>query len=197
MDGMKEFPDKYFSLALCDPPYGLDIAKEKPRLSGRWNYKPKQWDSRCPDKNYFDELFRVSKNQVIFGGNYFPLPPSRYWIIWDKQQSVDNFADGEMAWTSFDKVVKFFRYSFVRNDEKIHITQKPVALYCWLLHNYAKPGDIILDTHVGSASSLIACEQMGFKYIGFEIDKEYYQAATERMQLILSQTEMFDRSNDS
>ena len=192
MVGMARYPDKYFDLAIVDPPYGLNIAKEKPRVSGRWNYAPKQWDNAVPNKSYFDELSRVSKNQIIWGGNYYNLPPSRCWVIWDKQQPVDNFADGEMAWTSFDKVVSFFRFSFMENKNKIHICQKPVALYKWLLTNYAKQGDKILDTHVGSASSLIACHDMGFDAVGFELDHDYFKQSTQRLHDFMAQQKIED-----
>jgi len=195
MVGMARYPDKYFDLAIVDPPYGLNIAKEKPRISGRWNYIPKQWDSSVPDESYFTELVRVSKNQIIWGGNYFALPPSRCWVLWDKQQPVDNFADGEMAWTSFDAVLSIFRFSFCLNRDKIHPTPKPVALYKWLLTNYAKPGDKILDTHVGSASSLIACHDMGFDAVGFELDPDYYKASKQRLEDFMAQPRLEEACN--
>ena len=181
MEYMKSLDDNAFELAIVDPPYGLNIAKEKPRKSGRWNYgQPREWDSLPPGEDYFKELFRVSKNQIIWGGNYFKLPPSRCWIIWDKQQPAKNFADGEMAWTSFDDLVKFFRFSFASNTGKIHITQKPIALYNWLLHHYAKPGDRILDTHLGSGSSAIAAHYKRFDFVGCELDSEYFEKAKNR-----------------
>lgn len=192
MDLMAGLPDKAFELAIVDPPYGINIAKEKPRKSGRWNYIPKQWDNATPKQEYFDELSRVSKNQIIWGGNYFPLPPSRCWIIWDKQQPVDNFADGEMAWTNFDEVVSFFRYSFSANKDKIHPTQKPVALYKWLLSKYAKPGDKILDTHGGSGSSAIACIDSGYQMTWIEKDEDYYDAAVNRVKEFARQPRLID-----
>lgn len=148
----------------------------------------KGWDLQRPDQNYFDELFRVSKNQIIWGGNYFVnfLQPSMGWIFWYKGQPNFSFSDGEFAYTSFKCKARIFHYARGKstiNDVHIHPTQKPVALYRWLLHHYAKPGQTILDTHVGSASSLIACEQMGFPYVGFEIDHEYYVAAVERLRV--------------
>lgn len=198
MIGMARYPDKFFDLAIVDPPYGLNIAKEKPRISGRWNYTPKGWDSKIPDKSYFDELFRVSKNQIIWGGNYFDLPPTRGFIFWYKNQPVPNFADGEFAWTSFDRVAKCFDYRYYGNLEgntsatdKIHPTQKPVALYKWILTNYAKPGNKILDTHMGSQSSRIAAYQMGFDYYGWEIDKEYFEAGNKRFKEQTAQTQLF------
>ena len=192
MEGMKQFPDKYFELAIVDPPYGIG-EKFKGGATGKMNFNEivnKDWD-KAPSKAYFDELFRVSRNQIIWGGNYFNLPPTRCLIVWDKQISEDfSLAMLEMAWTSFDKLAKIFRYSNPKGD-KIHPTQKPIKLYEWLLTNYAKQGDKILDTHVGSASSLIACHNYGFDYIGFEIDKEYYEAAKERLDAVKSQLTMF------
>ena len=135
---------------------------------------------------YFDELFRVSKNQIIWGGNYFPLPTNRCFLIWDKVQRID-MADCEYAWTSFSTSARIFTYARsniqgFRNPHRFHPTEKPIELYKWLLMNYAKQGDKILDTHVGSASSLIACYDMGFDYIGFEIDKDYYEMAQKRIE---------------
>ena len=191
MDLLSATPDKAFELSIVDPPYGINIAKEKPRVSGRWNYTPKAWDSEIPSQEYFRLLERVSQNRVIWGGNYFPLPPSRCWILWDKEQSVDNFADGEMAWTSFDRVVKFFRFSFAANKDKIHVTQKPVALYKWLLQNYAKPGQRILDTHFGSGSIAIAARALGFHVTACEKDEDYCRAAVERYKRETAQGDMF------
>lgn len=192
LEVMAQFSDKHFELAIVDPPYGLNIAKEKPRVSGRWNYTPKKWDEATPGPEYFEELCRVSQRQIIWGGNYFQLPPSRCWVIWDKEQSVDNFADGEMAWTSFDEVVKFFRLSFSANRDKIHVTQKPVALYKWLLSRYAKPGWRILDTHLGSGSHAIACHDAGLHLTACEIDADYFAAAVARIKRETSQTSLFD-----
>jgi len=192
MEGMKQFPDKYFELAIVDPPYGIGD-KFKGGKTGKMNFNEvvnKAWD-KIPDDEYFDELVRVSKNQIIWGGNYFDLPPTRCLIVWDKQISEDfSLAMLEMAWTSFDKLAKIFRYSNPKGD-KIHPTQKPVALYKWLLKNYANKGDKILDTHVGSASSLIACYQMNFDYIGFEIDKEYFEKAQKRIADEMAQISLF------
>ena len=190
MEGMKQFPDKYFELAIVDPPYGIARFGNRVELSNRICKEAKinKWDIK-PTQEYFDELFRVSKNQIIWGANNFTLPNTEYFIIWDKEQTVDNFASAEYAWTNCKMPAKVFRYSIhkVMSDRKadggkIHPTQKPVALYEWLLTNYAKPGDKILDTHVGSASSLIACENLGFKYVGFEIDTDYYNAAKKRLE---------------
>ncbi len=193
MEGMKQFPDKYFELAIVDPPYGIGD-KFKGGATGKMNFNEivrKGWDD-APSKEYFAELFRVSKNQIIWGGNYFGLPPTRCFIVWDKLISEDfSLAMAEMAWTSFDKLAKIFRMATPKDGSKIHPTQKPIALYKWLLKNYAKEGDKILDTHVGSASSLIACHDYGFEYIGFEIDPDYYKAAKERLEAVKNQVSMF------
>lgn len=194
MDGMAQFPDKFFELAIVDPPYGIGAGKEKPH-NGWKDYGIKHWDNESPDKAYFRELFRVSQNQIIWGANHFisKIPKDfSCFIIWDKGQRNFSLADGEMAWTSFKKAARIFNYSRARalQEGKIHPTQKPIALYEWLLAKYAKQGDKILDTHVGSASSLIACHQMGFEYWGFELDADYYRAATERLNKAKAQVSM-------
>lgn len=143
------------------------------------------WDFEPPSAEYWKELFRVSKNQIIWGGNYFPLPPTRGVIAWDKCQPWENFSQFELAWTSFDRPAALFRYANsggVNREPKIHPTQKPIALYTWLLKKYAKEDDKILDTHVGSASSLIACKKAGLRYAGFEKDEGYFRMARERME---------------
>ena len=159
------------------------------------------WDKTIPKKEYFDELFRVSKNQIVWGGNYFTefLPPKMAWVFWDKGTGANDFSDGELAWTSFNKALRKFFYSWVganakeKDDaDRIHPTQKPVALYEWLLNRYAKDGDVILDTHVGSGSSLIACHNTRHKYIGFEIDETYYKLASERIKTETAQMSIFD-----
>ena len=191
MDGMKEFPDKYFDLAIVDPPYGINITKSG-RL-GKYN-SDTEWDKTIPDNSYFDELFRVSKNQIIWGGNYFDLPPNKCFLIWDKKQPQDiSFASCEYAWTSLDSVAKTFYLSPMNTGEhRIHTTQKPIALYEWILSRYAKDGDIILDTHVGSASSLIACYNTNHKFVGFELDKHYYNLAKKRLDAEMAQMNLFD-----
>lgn len=199
MEGMKEFPDKYFELAIVDPPYGIDVTKMN--MGSRKTVKPdksKQWDSNVPDYSYFDNLFRVSKHQIIWGGNYFHLPPTRCFVIWDKGESMygRSFAECEMAWTNFERSAKIYKLGPNQVD-RIHPTQKPVALYRWCLKNYAKPGDKILDTHVGSASSLIACHELGFDYVGFELDKEYFDKATERLETFKAQTCLFSKTFQS
>ena len=187
--GLPSYPDKFFDLAVVDPPYGLDIANS-PRIVTDKGIKGKNWDI-TPNESYFKELFRVSKNQIIWGGNYFHLPPTKGFIFWYKQNPAPSFADGEFAWTSFNRPAKCadVRYygqinADAENKLKIHPTQKPVKLYQWLLENYAKEGNLILDTHVGSASSLIACESMGFNYVGFELDADYYEAAKKRLRTV-------------
>ena len=195
MEGMKEFPDKYFELAIVDPPYGINFAKT--HTGKGWVVREsKEWDNSIPNKEYFEELQRVSKNQIIWGGNYFTehLKPSMGWIFWDKGQRDFSLADGELAWTSFNKALRVFDFSRAKLNQTragFHPTEKPVALYKWLLKNYAKQGDKILDTHVGSASSLIACYQMNFDYIGFEIDKEYFEKAQKRMADEMAQISLF------
>jgi len=200
MIGMARYPDKHFDLAIVDPPYGIGIdggigGGVKAKKS---SFVKKGWDKECPSKHYFDELLRISKNQIIFGANHFisniPIN-SRCWIVWDKLNGKNNFADCELAWTSFQSSVRKFAYKWqgmlqgdMKNKEhKIHPTQKPVALYKWILKNYAKPGDLILDTHVGSASSLIACYDMGFNAVGFEIDPDYYAASKKRLESFMAQ----------
>lgn len=187
MIGMARYPDKFFDLAIVDPPYGIDINMNMGRKKGkRKSHGEKDWDSSAPDLKYFNELFRVSKNQIIWGGNYFPLPLVKGWIFWDKYVPDGvSFADGELAWTSFPYTLKkaSVRYSgFVGSEGKIHPTQKPIALYKWILQNYAKKGDKILDTHLGSGSSRIASYKLGFDFYGFEMDKEYFYSQDKRYQ---------------
>jgi site-specific DNA-methyltransferase (adenine-specific) len=187
MDGMKQIPDKYFELAICDPPYGIGISNNPVRQM----HKRKNWDENVPKSEYFTELFRVSINQIIWGGNYYELPATQNYIVWDKVQPQDfSLAMCEFAWCSIQRPAKIFRLSVLSEKGKIHPTQKPVALYKWLLKNYAKPGDKILDTHVGSASSLMACYDMGFEYIGFELDEDYFNAATKRLNDFKAQTRL-------
>lgn len=188
MQGMREFPDKYFDLAIVDPPYGRNGGNVE-RTGGTWSAKYedvqriKTWDF-APDESYFAELFRVSKNQIIWGGNYFTLPPTRGFVIWRKANIPEKFTLSmcEYGWTSFDRNAKVYECYSSRQAGRFHPTQKPIELYLWLLNNYAQPGDIILDTHVGSASSLIACYETNHKYVGFEIDEEYYKKAAERLK---------------
>ena len=191
MEYMKTFPDKHFELAIVDPPYGINI-NSSGRL-GHYGGKGKKWDSYTPDDTYFEELFRVSKNQIIWGGNYFNLPPTRCFCIWDKRQPEDvSFASCEFAWTSFEASAKTFYMSPMNCPElRIHPTQKPTKLYEWLLTRYAKLGDKILDTHLGSGSSRIACYNLGFDFVGCEIDEDYFKAQEERYQAHISQQSLF------
>jgi len=176
---MSDKPDNHFDLAIVDPPYGIGISKNPVRQM----HEKKQWDNNIPDKKYFDELFRVSKNQIIWGGNYFDLPPTQCFFIWDKKQPHDfSLAMCEMAWSSFQKPAKMWTLSVLKEGNKIHPTQKPVQLYKWLLQNYAKEGDKILDTHGGSFSSAIACNELGFEFDGCELDEEYFDSAVKRFQ---------------
>lgn len=194
---MARYPDKYFDLAICDPPYGLDrLQKGSLRLGGiKGNYKEKlNWDKK-PNEEYFEQLFRVSKNQIIWGANNFILPPTEYFCIWDKKQTVDNFATAEYAWVSMGlkKPAKIFTYSIHKHNQidKIHPTQKPVALYKWLLDKYAKQGDKILDTHLGSGSIAIACHDYGFDLTACELDKKYYEKALDRLKKHQMQQKLF------
>ena len=207
MEYMKTMPDKYVDLCICDPPYGIgeDGSKNHSRglLAKSKDYKGFHGgDISAPTEDYFKEIRRVSKNQIIWGANHFisRLPiDSSCWIVWDKQNGETDFADCELAWTSFKTAVRKFEYKWqgmlqqnMRNKEiRIHPTQKPVALYEWLLTNYAKQGDKILDTHVGSASSLVACHNLGFEYVGFEIDADYYKMASERLEAVKAQERLF------
>jgi site-specific DNA-methyltransferase (adenine-specific) len=193
MEYMRGLPDKAFELAIVDPPYGIGD-KFKGGKSGKMNFNEvviKAWDI-APSQQYFDELFRVSKNQIIWGGNYFGLPPTRCFITWDKIVSEDfSLAMAELAWTSFDKLAKIFKLQ-VPKDGKIHPTQKPVKLYEWLLTNYAKKGDRILDTHLGSGSSAIAAHNLGFDFVGTELDRDYYEAALKRFNAHKAQGSLFE-----
>lgn len=189
-------------MAICDPPYGISASEMTMGNGKNKRYsKGKNWDNETPLLKYFIELFRVSKNQIIWGGNYFTnkLPISRGWIYWDKQLNKDiSFADGELAWTSFDKVLKTAKVQYSgflgADNEKIHPTQKPIKLYEWLLAKYAKEGDKILDTHLGSASIAIACDNMGFELVGSELDTEYYQNSIERIKSHLKQGVLFEKT---
>ena len=188
---MARYPDNYFDLAIVDPPYGIDI-NSSGRL-GHYGGKGKKWDSEIPNKEYFAELNRVSKNQIIWGGNYFGLQPTRCFLIWDKKQPENvSFASCEYAWTSLNESAKTF-YLRPQNadDYRIHPTQKPILLYKWILDKYAKQGDKILDTHLGSGSIAIACHDYGFELTACELDKEYYDKAIQRIQNHLLQQKLF------
>ena len=194
--GMARYPDKYFDLAVVDPPYGINRSKNFGMVKFGWvQHKRSEWDNCIPDKIYFKELFRISKNQIIWGGNYFVkyLPPSMGWIVWDKLQTDFSTSDCELAFSSFQ--IKLRRYKMGRNvlavEGSIHPTQKPVQLYKWLLKNYAKAGDKILDTHLGSGSSRIACYDGGFDFVAFELDKEYFEAQEKRFKIHCMQQKLF------
>ena len=213
MEYMKGLPDKCFDLAIADPPYGISIDMasmeqgtgmapdkntmlklNKSRMKGAGKLKNRainkfdtSWDYKPPTQEFFDELMRVTKNQIIWGGNYFPLPPTRGIICWDKEQTFLNFSQWEMAWSSFDTTAKIFRFSnrgftCPEKQERIHPTQKPIALYAWLLTHYAKHGQTIFDPMMGSQSSRIAAYKMGFDYYGCELDEQYFKSGCERFE---------------
>lgn len=215
MNVMAKYPDKYFDLAIVDPPYGIGESgktnKSRSKLAKSRDYGNKNWDNDSPDKAYFNELLRVSKNQIIWGANHFisKIPfDSSCWIVWDKINGENDFADCELAYTSFTTAVRQIRYMWhgfmqgsdfsgkmqgnkALNEQRIHPTQKPIALYRWILDKYAKKGDKILDTHLGSGSIAIACHDMGFDLVGVEIDKDYYEAAVKRFNEQTKQQKLF------
>lgn len=200
MELLKATPDKFYDLAIVDPPYGIERFEKNVESKSRKTFTNKlnEWDKK-PTKEYFNELMRVSKNQIIWGANHFwenNLSNCSHFIIWDKQQPVPNFAFGEMAWTSFvgvAKKIKLAYYGNIGNDVggRMHPTQKPVKLYEWLLTNYAKAGDKILDTHLGSGSHAIACNNLGFKLTACELDKDYFDASVKRITQATAQERLF------
>lgn len=226
LPAMTIYPDKYFSLGMVDPPYGINapnmamgshpnktgigtgggISTAQKLKKGKLNagsgvLKNRNiqkmginWDYQQPPTAYFIELFRICKHVIIWGGNYFPLPPTRGIVCWNKNQPWDNFSQFEMAWTNFDMPAKLFTLSNrggANTEKKIHPTQKPVLLYKWLLTHYAQPGNHILDTHMGSQSSRIAAWDMGFDFTGFELDTEYFEAGNKRFDLHIQQQSLF------
>tara|TARA_R110000850_G_scaffold216790_1_gene342285 strand:- start:22 stop:621 length:600 start_codon:yes stop_codon:yes gene_type:complete len=199
MELMARYEDNHFDLAIVDPPYGIGASEMTMGNGKNKKYKKgKKWDNETPNLEYFKELQRVSKNQIIWGGNYFAdkLKPSRCYIFWDKGINGDcDFADGELAWCSFDKVLRkaAIRYKgFLGSDKvRIHPTQKPVKLYEWLLMKYAKEGDKILDTHLGSGSIALACHNLGFDLTACELDTDYYNASLKRLKEHQQQLTMF------
>lgn len=223
MEFMAKIPDKYFELAIVDPPFGIKASvqnQSSSKIKGRKNsiverstFKSKDWDNEIPTKEYFDELFRISENQIIWGGNYFTdyLKPTNGWVVWNKMQSLETRSDGEMAWTSFKKplaILPLLHDGFKRaqnvgynqpviynvpysGKQTIHPTQKPIALYKWLLSKYAKQGDKIFDSHLGSMSSVIAAYEMGFEIHGCELDAEYFEAGKNRVITHLRQLKIF------
>lgn len=192
MEYMASQPDNAFDLACVDPPYGIGI--NSMNMGSRQTVRPdsRKWDDSPPTQSYFDELKRVSLNQIIWGGNYFNLFPTRCFFIWDKGEGIYNrsFAECEMAWSSFDKSARMVKINPIQLD-RIHPTQKPVKLYEWLLTNYAKPGQRILDTHLGSASSAIAAHYFGVDFVGCELDKDYFEAAKKRFEQQTAQLAIF------
>lgn len=197
MDMMKTFGDKHFDLAIVDPPYGIGMSGGNVGYKGNNDLERKEWDNEIPTPEYFKELRRVSKEQIIWGSNYYPwVWPMKSWIVWDKGEGFKGrtYAEGELAGTSHDRNAKVFRHDPLANRDyvgKIHPTQKPVQLYKWLLKNYAKPGDKILDTHMGSGSIAIACHYSGNPLVACEIDKDYYTAALERIERETRQLDFF------
>jgi len=205
VEALKRFPDKHFDLAIVDPPYGIGMDKThfktKSSNAKPTEYGKKDWDNAIPSKEYFNELLRVSKNQIVWGGNYFVenLTNSSCWVVWDKDNGNSIHADCELAWTSYNTGVRKVKYlwhgmrqqNMKNKEERIHPTQKPIALYKWLLMNYASEGNLILDTHLGSGSSRIAAYKGGFNFVGFEIDKDYYEAQEKRFKDFVSQLRLF------
>lgn len=206
MELMARYPDKYFDLAIVDPPYGIDVTNQSQGSGGgvakKIEYKKTNWDKNPPNQDYFIELQRVSKHQIIWGANHFisKIPyDSSCWIVWDKDNGDTDFADCELAWTNFNTAVRKVKWRWsgmlqqdMKNKEiRIHPTQKPVKLYEWLLMNYAKEGDKILDTHLGSGSIAIACHNLGFELTACELDKDYYEAAIKRLEQHKAQQRLF------
>lgn len=202
MEAMKQMPDKAWELAIVDPPYGLERFKHGGSVVNRYGDEKGAWNNTKPSEEYFNELFRVSKNQIIWGANHFisRMPfDSSCWIVWDKMNGENDFADCELAWTSFSKAVRQFTFrwagmlqgNMANKEIRIHPTQKPVALYEWLLTHYAKPGDRILDTHLGSGSSRIAAYNLGFDFVGCEIDEYYFKKQEERFARHTAQGNLF------
>ena len=194
MELMARYPDNYFDLAIVDPPYGINITNEC--MGGRKTVKPdknKNWDNETPTAEYFKELFRVSKNQIIWGGNYMieHLYNTSCFVVWDKKSNDgSNFADAEIAWTSFKTAIRVFKYDWI-GFGYLNNPQKPIKLYKWILDKYAKQGDKILDTHLGSGSIAIACHDYGFDLTACELDKEYFDKAMERITNHTNQTKLF------
>jgi site-specific DNA-methyltransferase (adenine-specific) len=196
LEGMKQYPDKHFDLAVVDPPYGIGRAGQTETFTKnpkhkRKHFTDKGWDNSIPTFEYWEQLFRVSKNQIVWGANYFTqyLPPSMGWIFWDKGQDL-SMSDGELAYTSFNRALRrviINRGQLMIEGGTIHPTQKPIKLYDWVLQNYSNVNDLILDTHVGSGSSRIASHKAGLNFIGFELDKDYYEAQEKRYKQFISQ----------
>ena len=190
---MRATPDGFYSLAIVDPPYGIERFKKGGSVINVYGSENRDWNNVKPTKEYFTELFRISKNQIIWGGNNFDLPLSEYFIIWQKSNAEDfSFAMCEMAWTNCKVPAKIYTKLHTQIEEiRIHPTQKPIALYKWLLSKYAKQGDKIFDSHLGSMSSVIAAYEMGFEIHGCELDKEYFDAGVKRVTNVLRQLKLF------
>jgi len=191
---MARYENNHFDLAIVDPPYGIEVNKMQ-LGSGKYKNKGKQWDSETPKQEFFDELFRVSKNQIIWGANYMIdkiKKPSMGWVYWDKMNGTSDFSDGELAFTSFNRALRSYKHHLsMDRSQRFHPTQKPIKLYEWLLMNYAKENDKILDTHLGSGSIAIACHNLGYELTGCELDKDYYEAAMKRIQQHKQQQRLF------
>lgn len=199
-DVLKELPDKSVDLLLTDPPYAIDIVrqlvkKDPYQKHGYKSWKLKEWDKERPTKKDFEEMIRVSKNQIIWGGNYFAdlLPASQGWLVWNKGQRDFSLADGELAWTSYDKALRIFDYSRAQalRDGKIHPTQKPVALFEWILNLRTKENDLILDCYSGSGTTAVACHNLRRNFICIEKDSDYYKSSVERLETIQAQMRIF------
>lgn len=199
IEGMKRYPDKYFDLCVVDPPYGIGVNKMQLGNGNRRIYRGQNdWDASIPNTEYWQELFRVSKNQIVWGGNYMTehLKPTSSWLFWDKGTGQNDFADGELAWSSFGGALRKITKSWVGANakdgvERIHPTQKPIYLYDWIFDRYCKEGDKILDTHLGSGSSRIAADRAGLDFTGFEIDKEYFDSGNKRFNDYKAQLTLF------
>jgi len=193
LPAMRKMADNQYELCICDPPYGIDAGKMT-MGSGKHKFKKGTWDNSIPKKEYFEQLFRISKNQIIWGGNYFTnyLQPTSHWIVWDKINPNLSFAEGELAWVNNGKRLRIFKHNSTQVEEggKIHPTQKPVKLYKWLLKNYAKEGDKILDTHFGSLSIGIACWDYGYDLTAYEIDRDYFEAGKKRLEIHKAQLQI-------
>jgi site-specific DNA-methyltransferase (adenine-specific) len=197
LDVMDEIPEKLFDLALTDPPYGLGdrLSNGGGKLKNspfRVLYKESKWNDILPEKQIFNKIFQASKNQIIWGGNYFELPPSRCMIAWDRVQAMPTLSAWELGWTSFDKPSKMFSCSSM-DLNRFHPTQKPVALFVWCLLNYSKPGDLIIDPFCGSGTTAIACHKTGRRFLCIDKDEEYIKMAKQRYSDLLLQTDLFDQ----
>ena len=200
MELMSRYEDNHFDLAIVDPPYGIGISGQKEqknrKKSDRKYHKEKCWDNAIPTKDYFKQLFRVSKNQIIWGANYFVEhlnKGTKGWVVWDKAQYGLTMSDCELAYSSFQKPTRVYikNRAVLISQNTIHPTEKPIKLYEWLLMNYAKEGDKILDTHLGSGSIAIACHNLGYELTACELDKEYFDAAMKRIERHKQQLSIF------